>query len=416
MLNSESMGWPLRGSWMLLIASQFLPVWYSGYALMLLLIVFILGWKTAEWRVPLQNNWFTALLAFFLWQVVSLSWTQNMVDAGSNLGTQLLLVLLPALFLTKRPSQMDSRWLFKTQLFASLAAVVAALLFASWRVYHSPVIDHTIYATYFFYTGLAEPIMHPGYFSLQLVVSLGILYKFWREGHWRVNIWTLSVGILFLLFLVMLNGRMTLFAAFLTLSFALLYQAISLRRWKPLLILVMSALLLIFSYPLFPVPLKQRLAEVTESTAYDLATFQTADYNGITIRLALWECATEVIKDNFWLGTGAGDGKDALRAVYEAKGFQTALEGQFNSHNQFVEAMLYGGLIQVLLLLGIFITGVRLAVKAKNMLFLAFLVFIFLCLQTETILFWHRGALFFGIFSTLFYLAQPTNAKETNIS
>ncbi len=414
MLNSESMGWPIRAGWMLLIVSQFLPVWFSSYALAVLILLVLVGWKSNNWRELRHNGWFRGLLFYFCWQLLSLLWTQNWADAGSNLGTQLLLVLLPGLLLIRKPDQADLRWLFKAQLLSSLAAVAGAFVFAAWRVYHSPVIDETIYYAYFFYTGLSEPIMHPGYFSLQLIVSLGILVKFWMDKHWRVNTGSITAGICLLACLVMLNGRMTMLAALLTLGLAVVYQAITLKRWKPVAVLLGIVLLFVLSFRFLPSQVQLRLLEVTESLDYDIKTYQAADYNGITVRLAQWECAAEVIQDNLWFGTGAGDGKDALREVYTQKGFQTGLVGQYNSHNQFVEAALYGGLIQSFLLLGIFVYGIRRGFKTKNLLFVAFLAFIFLCLQTETILFWHRGVLFFGIFSSLLYLNLPDKVSAPN--
>lgn len=411
MLNSESMGWPIRASWMFLIATQFLPVWVSSYAVLFLLLLHLWFWKSNDIRALGKNTWFKLLTVYFGWQLISVFWTQNLTDAASNLGTQLLLVVLPALLFIRKPSQTDLRWLFKAQFFAALAAVIFALAYGSWRVYHSPVIDETIYYAYLFYTGLSEPIMHPGYFSLQLIVSLGILGKFIADKHWRLNLWTVSGAVVLLVTLIMLNGRMTMLAALLTLGLAIIYQAISKKRWKPVLLLGGLVCLFVLSFRFLPVPLQQRLLEVTESMEYDIATYQTADYNGITVRLAQWECAVEVIRDNFWLGTGAGDGKDALNAVYKQKGFITGLEGQFNSHNQFVEAMLYGGIPQALLLLGLFIYGIRRGLTTNNPLFAAFLLFIFLCLQTETVLFWHRGVLFFGIFSSLLYIKGGLKAE-----
>lgn len=412
MLNSESMGWPIRASWMFLIAAQFLPVWVSSYAVLAIVLLHIGFWKSNQWRSLTKEVWFRLLAIYFGWQLLSLGWTENYKDAGSNLGTQLLLVLLPALLFLRKPNATDVRWLLKAQFLASLAAVTFALGYGSWRVIQSPIIDEVIYYAYLFYTGLSEPIMHPGYFSLQLIVSLGILGKFIADKHWRLNFWTISAALVLLASLIMLNGRMTMLAALLTLGLAISYQAISKKRWKPVMLLVGLVCLFLLSIRFLPQAVQQRLLEVTESLEYDIATFQTSDYNGMTVRLAQWECAGEVIRENFWRGTGAGDGKDALNAVYTRKGFQTGLEGQFNSHNQFVEAMLYGGIVQALLLLSLFIYGIRHGIRQNNPLFVAFLVFIFLCLQTETVLFWHRGVLFFGIFSSLLYLNVNLKAEE----
>jgi len=414
MLNSESMGWPIRASWMLLIGVQFLPVWFSSYVLIVLLLLIGWKWRSNSWRELLRDNWFKLLFIYFSWQLLSLLWTRNLEDAGSNLGTQLLMVLLPTLLFVRKPNQDDVRWLFKAQFFASLLAITFALAYATWHVYNSPVIDENIYYTYFFYSGLSGPIMHPGYFSLQLIVSLGILAKFWADKYWRLNFWTIAAGFLLLACLIMLNGRMTLLSALLTLGIGLIYYAISKKRWIPIWVLTGIIGVMILSFRVLPTPIQDRLLEVTQSFEYDIASFEASNYNGVTIRLAQWECAAEIIRENFWFGTGAGDGKDELRAVYLKKGFQTGLIKQYNTHNQFIEATLYGGIVQALLLLGLFVYGIRKGLKNNNTLFAAFLLFIFLCLQTETVLFWHRGVLFFSIFASLLYLLdeKPKQASD----
>lgn len=401
------MGRPLRAAWMILIGSQFLAVWISSYVIVLLLIILISGWKQLNWQELKQNTLFKAIFLLFAWQVLSLIWTTNMKDAGANLATQLLLVLLPAFLFIRKPNSSDLRWLFKAQLFSTLFAILFAYGYAVWRVTEAPVVDHTIYNAYFFYTGLSAPIMHPGYFSLHIIASLGILIHFWIAKYWRINLTTIVLAAVLLGCLIMLNGRMTILSGLITAALALIYLAVSKKQWKPMIALVGLTLVLAIGTQFLPKQFKQRLFEFTESFNYDISSYQANDYNGITIRLAEWECANEVIRENFWIGTGAGDGKDALNQVYVDKGFQVALIGQYNSHNQFVEAMLYGGFIQMLLLLTVFFLGLRRGILTKNYLLTAFLVFVFFCLQTETVLFWHRGVLFFAIFLGLFSLAVP---------
>ncbi len=410
MLNSVAMGWPIRLAWSLLLISQFFPVWYSSYALLFLLLVLGYHSKQLNWRGALASRWWHLWAVYFSWQLLSMSWTSNLTDGWSNLSTQLVLLLLPFLFLLRPPGLNDVIWLFKTHILASLGAMLYAVFAACMRLQALTDFDGYAIAYNLSYTVLAAPVMHPGYFSLNLVISMAICFYLVYIKTWRWQITTISFMGFTAVFLVMLNGRMTLFAAFITLSLGLVFFAIRAKRLKPILLLLVLAVGLLGTLPFLPPTVKGRLMEVTEGLSYDMATYQAADYNGISIRLALWECAGEVIHDNYLLGTGAGDGKDELRAVYAKKGLQIAIDDQLNSHNQFVENMVYGGLVQLVLLFFIFVWAWRKAYLNQNWLWAAFMLFVFLCLQTETILFWHRGVLFFGIFATLFYLT-PRRGK-----
>lgn len=412
MLNSVAMGWPIRWAWSLLLVSQFFPVWYSSYALLVLVLVLTFHGGQLQWKSAFTNRWWQLWAVYFGWQLTSMSWTTNLTDGWSNLSTQLLLLLLPLLLLLRPPNPKDVFWLFKTHLLASLGAMLYALLSAYLRIQSLNATDFGTISRQFSYTGLSEPIMHPGYFSLNLVLSLGLCFLLIQHKVWRWHLATISYILFTALFLVMLNGRMTLIAAFLTLSVGLILYAFRSKQIKPLLVLLVLAIGLFGTIPFLPPAVKGRLMEVKDGFSYDMANFQKAEYNGVSIRLALWKCAGELIVDHGIWGVGAGDGKDELRKIYTKYDLQFALDDQLNSHNQFLENMVYGGLVQGALLLLIFIWGWSRSYLYRNWPWAAFLFFVFLCLQTETILFWHRGALFFGIFSSLLYLNPPVSKSK----
>ena len=81
----------------------------------------------------------------------------------------------------------------------------------------------------------------------------------------------------------------------------------------------------------------------------------TADqWNGANTRLAVWNCAWEIIKDQPIFGTRLGDKKEALRKEYVLKDFKEGFNK--NTHNNYLDVWMSLGLVGlVLFLTGFFI-------------------------------------------------------------
>ena len=68
------------------------------------------------------------------------------------------------------------------------------------------------------------------------------------------------------------------------------------------------------------------------SLTYQMSNLQLSP---IGIRLSIWECTWEVIRENWLLGAGTGDAHHQLRLAYERNNFLIGLRDDFNSHNMF---------------------------------------------------------------------------------
>ena len=148
----------------------------------------------------------------------------------------------------------------------------------------------------------------------------------------------------------------------------------------------------------------------TFSTSYVLSDRSLKPF---PIRLAICECSLEVIKDNWVFGVGTGDGRDATLANYEQKGFNIGLDGEFNSHNMYLQYWLSNGIGTLLLFLAILIFFFMKAIKSKNMVFFLFILF-FACFSlTESTMLRQKGLVFFVFLSTMFYWC-PTLWDSSN--
>jgi O-antigen ligase len=78
----------------------------------------------------------------------------------------------------------------------------------------------------------------------------------------------------------------------------------------------------------------------------------TADqWNGANIRLAVWSCGWELVKQHPVFGVPLGDKVDRLMEVYAARHFDFAYKSRRNMHNNYLDVLVTFGLVGLLLFL-----------------------------------------------------------------
>lgn len=78
-------------------------------------------------------------------------------------------------------------------------------------------------------------------------------------------------------------------------------------------------------------------------------------WNGANIRLAVWTCGWEVVKQHPWVGVQLGDKVDSLMKVYADKKFDFAYDNRRNMHNNYLDILESFGIVGLLLFLAGFI-------------------------------------------------------------
>ena len=122
---------------------------------------------------------------------------------------------------------------------------------------------------------------------------------------------------------------------------------------------------------------------------------QDYKWGSLSIRLAQWECARNVIQNHWALGVGSGDGQDTLMESYREKGFVEGLRNNYNTHNQYLGTWITLGLPGLILLL------LMLWPWERDELWTCFLVLIFISFLTENMLDTQKGVVFFSFFYAL---------------
>jgi len=136
-----------------------------------------------------------------------------------------------------------------------------------------------------------------------------------------------------------------------------------------------------------------------------LFTYNEVAYdNSVNSRKEIWNAATDVVAQNPILGTGTGDAEADLIQAYANNGFKLGVEEKYNAHNQYLQILVETGWLGLLCFAGFFFLCLRLAIKHKNYLYLAFLLLWLVNISTESMLETQSGVVFFSFFNALLAL------------
>ena len=131
---------------------------------------------------------------------------------------------------------------------------------------------------------------------------------------------------------------------------------------------------------------------------------QYGDGKGVIqdVRPLKWKCAWNVIKENWFLGVGTGDGQEELQLQYKRINFDIAFNEEYNTHNQYLQTWLGLGLVGLLLLISCLIFPAISAFQRKNYLYMSFLMLFSICCITESMLCRQNGIVFYAFFNSIF--------------
>jgi O-antigen ligase len=136
----------------------------------------------------------------------------------------------------------------------------------------------------------------------------------------------------------------------------------------------------------------------------------------LNTRFAIWDCSWSLLKQDYHWLCGAGLGNQTQLdqcyptawvkyGVDPSQGIDPAfLENTtFNPHNEFLQAWLDTGILGVACLVVVIIFSITAAIRQKNYLYLAFLIFFFLCCLSESLLVRQKGIVFYAFFNALLF-------------
>jgi len=80
-------------------------------------------------------------------------------------------------------------------------------------------------------------------------------------------------------------------------------------------------------------------------------SYENNDRFDYVSRLMVWESSIELISKNYIFGVGPTNAQDELNKIYKVKNYQHPLSQNLNAHNQYLQSIIEGGVIGIILLL-----------------------------------------------------------------
>jgi len=343
----------------------------------------------------LKNKIILAFFFYFIVQCLGLIYSKD-ITTGINVITRLIsFVFLPTLITTEKLSVKKINTLLNIQKYW-ISLFVLCIVFT--QVYVEGRLLRTVVHFAFESYGISQH-----YIGILIIITLMfVLHQMIEKVQVFLNT---IVFILLFGFLLLLSSRTSL------LMFIFLAVLFFLTNFKKIRTVVKISVLIIFlgiSSSLYfnSSELKRKVNVLIKTTDFDIGIITTKNSitytkNNFEHRILIWHCALNIIYNHPLIGIGTGDYRIGLNEEYEKINFLTAIDSNFDTHNQYLEDFLKAGVLGILSLLFLYGLIFKLSLKNKRFLFYCIFCIAFLSLF-ESYLERHHGTVFIAFFIPLF--------------
>lgn len=386
-------------SWLLLVVgiTLFFPNGVNSMAIIILFLHWIFFVPKIEKSNNFRSNkkYLFLLLSFYLINGISLFYSDDINSGLFDLQVKLSLLVFPIVLLCQNSLNLNESkkilYLFSVGVASSSLIAIVLSLIKLGRISANQELAHLI--------GL-----HASYYSLFVALSIFIIIEIILEKKAKpIHFLILTL----LLFTISLLASRSIIIGLFVLAiiwFSLIRFNKNNLVFSGLIIIVVA--LFCMSYK----PIKDRFYEAIDSKDFveldaPLKEHRTIGktYGGRAIRIAVWQCSFDLIKDNWLFGVGTGDAQNELQESYKEHTFEFAyLYNRYNAHNLFIQTIISSGILGLISIVSIFIFLIFISVKTKCIISFAFgMLFLFISL-VESSLNVQSGVVFFALFSSLF--------------
>ena len=388
----------------LVLASLAFSMKLNSLFIILLVLQWLLMVPLAEKKENLRRNWKLIALfgGYFLLFAISILYSENTSSAWKDIESKLSLLLIPLSILGQKRLEVKEQAVL-LKLYVWFLVGVGVFLIGKSLFLAGGLLTNQEFS--------ALIGVHASYLSLYMAVALFITNQsLMHKSQVKLN----TVIVLFLAFiLVVLAARMVTIATFLSLF---TWFAVVHFTWKRLLTMIVIFIGVVFAISSIE-SVKSRFQEglvgeqVEFGTVADSVKLKT--YGGKAIRFAIWQCAQDVIEENWAIGVGAGDVHKNLHDSYKRNEFQLAWQyNNFNSHNLFIETIIAVGVLGVVVLITLFYLLFFSAIKNRNMLLFCFTTLFFMFSLIESAFNVQKGIVFLVAISCLLFSTREEVDKS----
>jgi O-antigen ligase len=368
----------------------------------------------------IRVHWFSSLLfIYFLLSVIVSEGTWSLIERRLTL---LFIPLVFALNLNYFSIRLRSK-IYLSFVSGTMISTVICLIIALKRSiyfidgkfkFDAKVLKDTEYdfmtssvmgGNYFFSNELSY-FLDPTYFALYIVVAQVLLIELFISITDMFGRRALAIAYIFLFLpLFLLSSK----AALISSVFVLFYGMLRIGRTRKHRLTYLAIMCIITFFIFFYNPRLQVFINTISDTLFVIDP--SAKY-GHSLRMLSWDASITLIQDNWVIGVGEGYKEEKLQEMYLSKGYAEPAREMHNTHNQYLDFLLGGGIVG----LGIFLVGIILltisSLKSKNYTLAMFILIFSFAALFENLFTRYSGNLLFSSFITLL-VGRP---KETLIS
>jgi O-antigen ligase len=344
-------------------AALYMPgvTWLYNVAMWLFFVYsFFFNSMSQKWKLLQQRKEILLMMAFLLLNAASALLSNNQHEGISFLGIRISLIVIPFAI-----GSIYINGQLKDRLIAGFATVTAcaALGCLAWGIYRAAA-NHDWSLLY--NDNLSDIINFQSiYFAILVNLAIFSFMYLLTKKSTLINE-NLLVPVLLLLLVVnfLLASRMAIIILYSSAFVFAIIHIIRKKKWLEGITLIMGLLLAGFLLVKFFPKTINRFKELSytnfdyrsEAMESHFNMTLTADqWNGANIRIAVWQCAWTVIKQNMILGTSLGDKMDVLKKEYAHKGFLFGIKTNRNVHNNYLDVWMSLGLTGLILFMAGFI-------------------------------------------------------------
>lgn len=365
-------------------------------------------------KLVLANKYFLIFISYFVLTALGVLYSTDIHEGLKYVEQRLLMVLFPFIFISHSISYAKRNAIF----FSFIFSVVMGLVIGFFYSYYNYWL--TSDSGYFYNDNLVELIVKQAtYYSIYINVVLLLIIFILPKLKSKVR----TALIFFIPILITAQILLAVRISILTLliiAISLIIYALITKSSKLALLIVSACIIVCISIVfMFPQTLKRFESMMTNfeyrfdnpnQVNHFNGEISSENWNGLNLRLALWHCGIDIIKERPLIGVGTGDYKSSMRAQYKDKNFLYAIERDFGVHNQFLYTGISFGLIGALIFIGSILLPVLSAGIKQNYLYIGFALIIGIGFLTENILNRYMGIYFFSFFNAFLF----TTGKKTN--
>jgi O-antigen ligase len=363
---------------------RFIPI---TLVLVLVVSVITIPWQIRVHYFKKRKRYILSFVLFYIVSLIGMVYTLNVKEGLFDLEVKLSILLVPLVFLT-------SNIINKYTVFGLIKTFIVGVSLSLGLQFILATINfqETGNTDVFFYN-LFSHFHHPAYFSMYTnfaIASLLVLIFHYRDRpqfrHFAL-LGFLVVGI------YQLSSRAGMLTLIVLLFYAFVYIIFPKLRWKKMLY-ALFATVLITAAILYPI------ARYT-STIREIDVTTSKSSSGV--RLAMWQAAIPLIKENPIIGVGTGDVNRELQFRFAQERVVRAVRDNLNAHNQFLQTQVGLGLMGTIALLIALLLPLWVSIKKGKLFYPLFVVILLINFLTESVLNTQAGVIYYTVLNSIVF-------------